>query len=96
MKAEGIKKRLSVRQYLNKVTSHLCDFINDHRIARRVCKIQLSTHVNFISSKDTGVELVDYKLHRLRLRRGGSYVQFSGWFANKKGIINPKNKNDDE
>ena len=26
--------------------------INDHRIARRVCKIQISMRVNFISSKD--------------------------------------------
>ena len=28
--------------------------INDHRIARRVWKIQTSLCVNFISSKDTG------------------------------------------
>ena len=28
--------------------------INDHRIARRVWKIQISMRVNFISSKDTG------------------------------------------
>ena len=28
--------------------------INDHRTARRVWKIQISIHVNFISSKDTG------------------------------------------
>ena len=27
--------------------------INDHRIAGRVWKIQISMHVNFISSKDT-------------------------------------------
>ena len=34
MKAEEIKKkRLSVRQYLNKITQHLYDLINDHRIA---------------------------------------------------------------
>ena len=35
MKAEEIKK-LSVKQYLNKITQHLYDLINDHRIARRV------------------------------------------------------------
>ena len=118
--------------------------INDHRIARRVWKIQISIHVN---SKDTGetrtiyawsdnvsimrgsdtdyiireivrsflrnyqeelkiiegsdfvsesVELVDYKLHRVRLMRGGSYVKSPEWLANKKATINPKNKNDDE
>ena len=102
--------------------------INDHRIARRVWKIQISMRVNFISSKDTGetiyvwssnesimwrsdtddiirelfrsflhnyqeelrttkgsefifesVELMDYKLHRVRFRRGGSYIKSSEW-----------------
>ena len=53
MKTEGIKK-LSVRQYLNKITQHLYDLINDPRIARRVWKIQISMLVNFISSKDIG------------------------------------------
>ena len=48
------EKRLSVKQYLNKITPYLYDLINDHRIARRVWKIQISMRVNFISSKDTG------------------------------------------
>ena len=48
------EKRLSVKQYLNKITPHLYDLINDHRIARRVWTIQISMHVKFISSKDTG------------------------------------------
>ena len=47
------EKRLSVKQYLNKITSHLYDLINDHRIARRVWEIQIFTHVNFTCSKDT-------------------------------------------
>ena len=42
------------------------------------------------------VELIDYKLHRMRLRRGGSNVKSPEWLANKKPTINPKNKNDDE
>ena len=126
MKAEGIKKRLSVRQYLNKITPHLYHLINDHRIARRVWKIQIYMRVNFVSSKDTGetrtiytwsnnvsimrdgdandiikelfesflhdyqeklktikgndfafesAYLLDYKLHRVRLKRGGSYIK---------------------
>ena len=54
------EKRLSVRQYLNKITPHLYDLINDHRIARRVWKIQISMHVNFISSKDTGETRIIY------------------------------------
>ena len=48
------EKRLSVKQYLNKITPYLYDLINDHRIARRVWKIQISMRANFISSKDTG------------------------------------------
>ena len=42
------------------------------------------------------VELMDYKLHRVRLRRGGSYVKPPKCLANKKATINPKNKNDYE
>ena len=42
------------------------------------------------------VELMDCKLHRVRLRRGGSYVKSPKWLANKKATINPKNKNDYE
>ena len=49
-----IEKKLSVKQYLNKTTPYLYDLINDHRIARRVWKIQINIHVNFISSKGTG------------------------------------------
>ena len=45
------EKRLSVKQYLNKVTPQLCDLINEHRIARRAWKIQISMLVNFISCK---------------------------------------------
>ena len=40
------------------------------------------------------VELMDYKLHRVRLSRGGWYVKSLKWLANKKATINPKNKND--
>ena len=42
------------------------------------------------------VELMDYKLHRVSLRRGGSYIKSPEWLANKRATINPKNKNDDE
>ena len=39
---------------------------------------------------------MDYKLHRVRLRRGGSYIKSSDGLLHKKATINPKNKNDDE
>ena len=39
---------------------------------------------------------MNYKLHRVRLRRGGSYIKSSEWLLRKGATINPKNKNDDE
>ena len=42
------------------------------------------------------VELMDCKIHRVPLRRGGSYIKSPGWLANKCATISPKNKNDDE
>ena len=42
-----------MKQYLNNIKSSLHDLINDHRIARKIWKIQMSMSVNFISSEDT-------------------------------------------
>ena len=39
--------------------------------------------------------LLDYKLHRVRLNRGGSYIKPTKWFENKKATINPKNDDDE-
>ena len=41
-------------------------------------------------------ELMDYKLRRVRLRRGRSYIKSPEWLANKKATKNLTNKNDDE
>ena len=124
--SNGDIEKTLVNQYLDKIRPYLYDLINDHRIARRVWKIQINMHVNFISSRDTGetriyyvwsdnvsimqgedtnaiireifrsflhnyqqelkmikgsdfvfesVDLLDYKLHRVRLRRGGLYIK---------------------
>ena len=130
-----IEKKLSAYQYLNKIRPYLYDLINDHKIARRVWKIQINMHVNFISSKDTGethiyciwsnnvsimqgidtndiikelyesslhdyqeklktikgssfafesVDLMGYKLHRVGLKKNGSYIKSPKWLENKK------------
>ena len=42
------------------------------------------------------VDLLDYKLHRVRLNRGGSYIKSPEWLENKKAVINSWNKNHDE
>ena len=39
---------------------------------------------------------MDYKLHIVRLRRGGSYIKYPEWLLLKGATINPKNKNDHE
>ena len=121
--------------------------INDRKIPRKVWKIQISMHVNFISSEDTGktctivvwsnnmkimwdsdtddiirelfkiflrnyqdelkiisgsefnfesVELMDYKLHRIHLKRGGLYLKSPEWLLHKRATTNPKNENDEK
>ena len=42
------------------------------------------------------LDLMDYKLHRVRLNRGGSYIRSPKWLENKNAKINPKYENDDE
>ena len=42
------------------------------------------------------VDQLDYKLHRLRLKRGGSCIKSPKWLENKKARISPKNENDNE
>ena len=39
---------------------------------------------------------MDYKLHRVRLRRSGSYIKSFEWLLHKGATINPKNENDYE
>ena len=39
---------------------------------------------------------MDYKLHRVRLKTGGSFIKSPKWLENKKAIINLKNENDYE
>ena len=39
---------------------------------------------------------MNYKLLKVSLKRGGSYIKSPKWLANKKATINPKNENDDE
>ena len=35
-----------------------------------------------------------YKLHKISLNKGGSYIDSSKWLKNKKATINPKNNDD--
>ena len=40
------------------------------------------------------VDLLYYKLHKISLNRGGSYIDFPEWLRNKKSTINSKNDDD--
>ena len=51
--SKGVKdKNLSLKEYLDIIEPYLSDRINDHK-TRRERKIQLTTQINFISSKDS-------------------------------------------
>ena len=39
---------------------------------------------------------MDINFHQLNLTRDSSYLSLPGWLANKRAIISPKNKNDEE
>ena len=53
-------------------------------------------HIKWSNFVFESVDLLDYKLHRVRLKRGRSYIKSPKWLENKKGVINSKNENDDE
>ena len=40
------------------------------------------------------VDLLYYKLYRINLNRGGSYIDSPKWLKNKKATMNPKNNDD--
>ena len=42
------------------------------------------------------VELIDYHLHKISLKRCKSYIESSECLINKGATINPKNKKDDK
>ena len=42
------------------------------------------------------VDLMDYILHRVRLRRGGLYIESPEWLLYKRATINPKNEKDNK
>ena len=55
-------------------------------------KLNMIKGSNFVFES---VDLMDYKHHRVRLRRGVSYIS-PKWLENKKAVTNPKNKEDDD
>ena len=75
---------------------------NTNAIIREILKSFLHNYkqeLKIIKGSDfvfESVDLLDYKLHRRRLNRGGSYIKSPKWLENKKATINPKNDYDDK
>ena len=45
--------------------------------------------------KFESVDRLDYKLHKIKWRREGSYIKYPEWIRNKTRAINSKNEDDD-
>ena len=63
-------------------------FLNNYQKEEQIIK---GRDFNFES-----VDLMDYKLHKVSLKRGGSYIKSPEWLINKRATINPKNEKDDK
>ena len=46
--------------------------------------------------KFESVDLLDYYLHKVSLKRGRSYIKSLEWLVNKRATMNPKNEKDDK
>ena len=69
---------------INKLfTSLLDNYQKEEQIMREV------SDFNFES-----VELLQYSLHKIKLKRGGSYIKSPKWMRKKGAAINPKNEDD--
>ena len=69
---------------INKLfTSLLDNYQKEEQITREV------SDFNFES-----VELLQYSLHKIKLKRGGSYIKSPKWMRKKGAAINPKNEDD--
>ena len=57
-------------------------------------------YINYLSRMEGGeyhferIALLKYKLHKISLRRAGSYIDSPSWIKNKKATINPQNTKD--
>ena len=63
-------------------------FLNNYQ---REEKIISGSEFNF-----QNVDLMDYKLHKVSLKTGGSYIKSTEWLINKTATVNPKNEKDDK
>ena len=45
--------------------------------------------------KFESVDCLDYNLHKIKLRRRGSYIKSPKWIRNKRATINSKNEDDE-
>ena len=72
----------------NIVREPIESFLNNYQ---REEKIISGSEFNF-----QNVDLMDYKLHKVSLKTGGSYIKSTEWLINKTATVNPKNEKDDK
>ena len=83
------------------ITKALCGLVKQIILLETFLKSFLHNYqeeLKMISGSDfifEGVELMDYKLHKISLKKCGSYIKSSKWLLYKGATINPKNGKDD-
>ena len=73
---------------LNIINNLFISLKNDYQLEEQIMR----GGSNF---KVGSVDRFDYKLHKIKLRRGGSYIKYPKWMRNKRAAIKPKNEDDD-
>ena len=93
----GLLEEYGKSKYVCTLILFLLEILEKHDIIREIFRSFLHNYqeeLKIIKGSDfvfESVELMDYKLYRVRLRTGGSYIKSSEWLANKKTTINPEN-----
>ena len=66
------------------ITKLLKSFLNNYQKEEKM----LRNGSNFVFESS---DLLDYRIHKINLKRGRSYIKSSEWILNKRATINQKN-----
>ena len=67
------------------ITNLLKSFLNNYQNDEQIMR----------GASDESVELLEYKLHKIKLKRAGLYIKSLNCIRNKGAAINPKNEDKD-
>ena len=74
--------------------SDMNDVVNDFLLTHKENYSDYLTRMEGSEYHFERVGLLEYNLHKISLRKGGSYIDSPKWIKNKKGTINPKHDDD--